>query len=147
NVVFLPSSPALIAELAPNDEPSRRLLNKAIELLPPLVQEHSASVEVVCSHDQRWYTAHQGSFRAWGAPQVDVGQGHYLGEVRSPRSWSGRTASCGLARGLRGGSGRASARARASRRASATQRRRRRFAYVSSPRSMTRIHAASVTAM
>src|SRR5699024_3735405 len=54
---------------------------KAIELLPPLVQEHSAPVEVVCSHDQRWYTAHQGSFRAWGAPQVDVWQGHYLGEL------------------------------------------------------------------
>ena len=42
NVVFLPSSPALITELAPNDEPSRGLFNKAIELLTPLVQEHPA---------------------------------------------------------------------------------------------------------
>ena len=81
NVVFLPSSPALIAELAPNDEPSRRLLNEAVKLLTPLVQEHPASIDVVCSHDQRWYTAHQGSSRAWGAPQVGVGQGHYLGEL------------------------------------------------------------------
>ena len=48
NVVFLPSSPALIAELAPNDEPSRRLLNEAVKLLTPLVQEHPASIDVVC---------------------------------------------------------------------------------------------------
>ena len=72
NVVFLPGSPALVTELSPSDEPSQRLLNSATQLLTPLIKQHNGPIHVVFSQDKRWYTAHDGSFRAWGAPQVNV---------------------------------------------------------------------------
>jgi len=81
NVVFLPGSPALVTELSPSDEPSQRLLNSATQLLTPLIKQHIGPIHVVFSHDKRWYTAHEGSFRAWGAPQVNVAKGHFLGEL------------------------------------------------------------------
>src|SRR5690625_3100805 len=81
NVVFLPGSPALVTELSPSDEPSQRLLNSATQLLTPLIKQHNGPIHVVFSQDKRWYTAHDGSFRAWGAPQVNVAKGHFLGEL------------------------------------------------------------------
>lgn len=83
NVVFIPGSPALIPELSPHDLPSRRLLDTAVELIAQLHQQQPRAIHVVSSQDKRWYTAHAGSFRAWGAPQVHLGQGNFLGELIS----------------------------------------------------------------
>src|SRR5699024_10082698 len=83
NVVFIPGSPALIPELSPHDVPSRRLLDAAVELIAQLHQQHPRAIHVVSSQDKRWYTAHAGSFRAWGAPQGQLGQGHFLGALIS----------------------------------------------------------------
>ena len=81
NVVFLPGSPALIPELSPSDDASRRLLSSAVEVISYATAHSDRPIHVVSSQDKRWYTAHKGSFRAWGAPQVDVEEGHYLGEL------------------------------------------------------------------
>lgn len=81
NVIFIPGSPALIPELSPHDAASRRLLNAAVEMVSTALAGRNRQVEIVFSQDKRWFTAHEGSFLAWGAPQVDVGKGHYLGEL------------------------------------------------------------------
>lgn len=81
NVVFLPGSPALISELSPSDDASRRLLSSAVEVISHATTSSDRPIHVVSSQEKRWYTAHRGSFRAWGAPQVDVEEGHYLGEL------------------------------------------------------------------
>ncbi|MGP5110319.1 hypothetical protein ACTXJT_00310 [Corynebacterium casei] len=81
NVVFLPGSPALIPELSPSDEASRRLLSSAVEVISHATTPSDRPIHVVSSRDKRWYTAHKGSLRAWGAPQVNVEDGHYLGEL------------------------------------------------------------------
>lgn len=77
DLLIIPGSPALLPELAPHDTASRQLAH----LLQQRCAQLSGPVEVVCSRDQRWFTAHTGSFRAWGAPEVNVGEGNYLGEL------------------------------------------------------------------
>ena len=79
-LIIMPSSPALVPELAPADAAGRKL-RRALEQL--LIGD--TIIDLVGSRDQRWYTAHAGSFAAWGAPQVRVGGGHYLAEL-VPRS-------------------------------------------------------------
>ena len=83
NLVIMPASPALAEELSPNDDASRALLAAARELIRDFARGQSApvNVDIVGSQAQRWYTAHTGSLRAWGAPQVEVGGGNYLPEL------------------------------------------------------------------
>ena len=38
-------------------------------------------IHLVGSRSSRWETGVEGSFRAWGAPQVDVGAGYHLPEL------------------------------------------------------------------
>ncbi|KQB86563.1 hypothetical protein [Corynebacterium lowii] len=74
----MPGSPALVAELAPRDEAAwrlRALVRRSADKYPDL------PIHLVGSRDDRWFTAHEGSFRAWGAPGIQVGGGHYLPEL------------------------------------------------------------------
>ena len=77
SLLVVPGSPALVRELAPSDEPSQRLLETVREASRDL----PSTMEIVCSHDSKWATAQAGSFGAWGAPSVQVGGGHVLGEL------------------------------------------------------------------
>lgn len=77
SLLVVPGSPALVRELAPSDEPSQRLLKTVREAC----RELPKTMEIVCSHDRKWETAQAGSFGAWGAPGVQVGGGHVLGEL------------------------------------------------------------------
>lgn len=81
-LVVLPGSPALVRELSPADDAGGRLLAGARELLAAALGGDSARpVELVGSRAPRWRTGQAGSFAAWGAPQVTVGQGHHLPEL------------------------------------------------------------------
>ncbi|WP_245622074.1 hypothetical protein [Corynebacterium oculi] len=77
-LLVMPGSPALVAALAQRDEAAQRL-----RALAQRSAERYADmpIHLVGSEDERWFTAHAGSFRAWGAPQEQVGEGHYLPEL------------------------------------------------------------------
>lgn len=77
-MLVMPGSPALVAPLAPRDEAARRLCALARRTAR---KYEGLPVHLVGSRDPRWFTAHTGSFRAWGAPQVRVGGGNYLPEL------------------------------------------------------------------
>lgn len=87
NLVVMPGSPALVRELSPGDDVGGRLLTAVRVLLDDAVTSHRRvhgappRIELVGSRDQRWYTARTGSFRAWGAPDVDVTAGNHLPEL------------------------------------------------------------------
>lgn len=77
-IIFVPHSLALVAQLSPHDSSSIELRQRIVELLRQRVDKP------VCIHyAQRAsdYTAHTGSFRAWGAPQVTVGAGNHSPEL------------------------------------------------------------------
>ncbi|MBZ8177976.1 hypothetical protein GP475_06950 [Corynebacterium poyangense] len=84
NLIIMPGSPALIAQLAPADAAGQQLA-RALE--DCLREEHRAFpkrlIHLVGSRDSRWYTRHKGSLRAWGAmpgtPEAE--DGHYLAEI------------------------------------------------------------------
>lgn len=81
-VIFLPTSPALVPELGRGDADSAALLASARTLIDDIRANHPvASISLLGSVDPRNYTAHTGSFRAWGAPDVTVGVGNYLAEL------------------------------------------------------------------
>ena len=67
NLMVMPASPALAVELSAHDAASRALLA-------------AARVDIVGSQDKRWYTAHTGSLKAWGAA-TDLGGGNFLPEI------------------------------------------------------------------
>lgn len=77
-VLLIPSSPALIPQLAPADAPGARLLAAARR---EVAAAPAARIDIVGSRERRWETAHTGSFRAWGAPEVTVGGGTHLPEL------------------------------------------------------------------
>ncbi|MEJ4100450.1 hypothetical protein V5S96_08790 [Corynebacterium mastitidis] len=77
-MLVMPGSPALVAPLAPRDEAARRLCALARRTARTY---EGLPVHLVGSRDPRWFTAHTGSFRAWGAPQVQVDGGNYLPEL------------------------------------------------------------------
>lgn len=85
----MPGSPALVDALAGAHEPSRRVLGaigtavgQAVDALGASgARETAATIDIVCPRNQQHYTAHTGSFAAWGAPQVSVGEGNYLPEL------------------------------------------------------------------
>lgn len=80
NLVVMPGSPALVPELSPGDAAGTGLLRALRTLLIDAAAVHRR-IELVGSRDQAWYTALAGSLRAWGAPEVNVGMGHYLPEL------------------------------------------------------------------
>ncbi|MDO5511322.1 hypothetical protein [Corynebacterium sp.] len=77
NLVVMPASPALVAELAPRDAVGAQMVAR----LRSLIDATTAPIHLVSSRDPRWETGVEGSFRAWGAPQVTVGQGRFLPEL------------------------------------------------------------------
>lgn len=81
-MIFVPTSPALVPELGRGDSDSAMLLRVARTLIDDVCARHPvASISLVGSTYSRTYTAHTGSFRAWGASGVSVGAGNYLAEL------------------------------------------------------------------
>ena len=83
NLLVMPSSPALAAELSPADGASRALLAAARQLVVEFAEasrlgEEAAEIEVdiVGSRDPRWHTNLSGSLQARGAPSVELGAGN-----------------------------------------------------------------------
>ncbi|AKN77242.1 hypothetical protein HO100_06095 [Corynebacterium ulcerans] len=76
-VLIIPSSPALVSELSPDAASSalRECARYMIEDLSP------TSIDIVGTCDTNFRTNIEGSFKAWGAPQVNVGKGFYLPEL------------------------------------------------------------------
>lgn len=79
NLVVMPGSPALVPELSPGDAAGVGLLRALRTLLVDAAADRR--IELVGSRDPAWYTALAGSLRAWGAPEVNVDEGHYLPEL------------------------------------------------------------------
>ncbi len=84
---IVPTSPALVAQLAPADTASGRIRHRVREILRMLVDTTRESgtpvteIVLVGSQDPRWRTEHRGNFRAWGAPEIQLADGHYLAEL------------------------------------------------------------------
>ena len=78
NLVVMPAGPALVRELAPRDTAGQRMV---AELRSLVDATGDRPVHLVGSRSPRWETGVEGSFRAWGAPQVQVGAGHHLPEL------------------------------------------------------------------
>ena len=76
NLWIVPGSPALA--LSPSDAASQRLL-QAVRALAETAG--GRAIDIVCSLDERWHTAHTGSFKAWGGPEITVRAGNHLGEL------------------------------------------------------------------
>lgn len=77
NVCVVPGSPALVAELAPNDAAGREI----VRAIRGLTAQDSREIHIVGSRGARWRTERTGSFAAWGAPHVTVGGGDHLAEL------------------------------------------------------------------
>ena len=80
NLMVMPASPALAVELSSNDAASRALLAAARTLAVEAAAAGITQVDIVGSQDKRWYTAHTGSLKAWGAA-TNLGGGNYLPEI------------------------------------------------------------------
>lgn len=80
-LIIMPGSPALVRGLAPTDTEGARLLEQVEVLIHEHLSDSSAPVDLVGSRDDRWYTSHTGSLRAWGAPAARVGGGNHLPEL------------------------------------------------------------------
>jgi len=78
NLVVMPAGPALVRELAPRDAAGQRMVAAVRSLVD---STGDRPVHLVGSRSPRWETGVEGSFRAWGAPQVQVGAGHHLPEL------------------------------------------------------------------
>lgn len=82
SILLIPGSPALVDALAPDHEPSRRVLERIRGAARAEIQGTEVrAVDIVCPLESRDYTAHTGSFAAWGAPQVQLDAGNYLPEL------------------------------------------------------------------
>lgn len=80
-LIIMPGSPALVGELAPADTVGARLLARVRSLFADYLADPEVPVDLVGSRADTWRTAHTGSFRAWGAPQVQMGGGTHLPEL------------------------------------------------------------------
>ncbi|MDR7329520.1 hypothetical protein [Corynebacterium guangdongense] len=88
-LIVMSASPAQVRDLAPAEDASRELARRTGELVARL-GAGGRPIELVASRDERWRTGQVGSFRAWGAPQVTVGQGHHLPELVARHVLGGR---------------------------------------------------------
>ena len=77
---IVPGSPALVQELSLANAASHHLTRTIRDTVLDAVPD-GVPVDIVCPLDEDTYTAHTGSLRAWGAPQVQVGGGNHLGEL------------------------------------------------------------------
>ncbi|QDZ42766.1 hypothetical protein [Corynebacterium sp. sy039] len=80
-LLIIPSSPALIRELAPAHQPSRQLQEKITETIHELCSAYVEHIELVFPKNNSDYTKLTGSFQAWGASSVNVAAGNYLPEL------------------------------------------------------------------
>ena len=80
NLMVMPASPALAVELSAHDAASRALLAAARTLAVEAAVAGIKAVDIVGNQDKRWYTAHTGSLKAWGAA-TDLGGGNFLPEI------------------------------------------------------------------
>lgn len=80
-LIIMPGSPALVPHLAPADTVGAHLLAQVRHLLDQELQGNDRPIALVSSRAQDWFTAHTGSLRAWGAPEVQVSAGNYLAEI------------------------------------------------------------------
>lgn len=80
-LIIMPGSPALVGELAPADAVGATLLQQIRSLFGQYLAGNNLPVDLVGSRADAWYTAHPGSFRAWGAPQIQLGGGSHLPEL------------------------------------------------------------------
>lgn len=78
NLVVMPAGPALVRALAPADAVGRRIVASVLSLIDAAGPR---PIHLVGSRSPRWETSVEGSFRAWGAPQVNVGEGRFLPEL------------------------------------------------------------------
>lgn len=79
-IVVIPGSPALMPGLSPRDQ----LNQVARDFLAPILEAAEAArqpIDLVYAAGEKEYTAHTGSFAAWGAPLVTVSAGNYLPEL------------------------------------------------------------------
>lgn len=80
-LIIMPGSPALVPELAPADAAGARLLASLRAVFEAELANDDRPIELVGSRDEAWFTKHAGNLRAWGAPSVQVSDGHYLPEI------------------------------------------------------------------
>lgn len=80
-LIIMSGSPALVSELAPLDTAGAHLLGQVRDLFDDHLGTTDTPVDLVGSRAPEWYTGHTGSFRAWGAPQVQLGGGNHLPEL------------------------------------------------------------------
>ncbi|QGU04825.1 hypothetical protein [Corynebacterium comes] len=78
NLVVMPAGPALVRALAPADAAGRRIATSILSLVDAA---GTRPIHLVGSRSARWETDLEGSFGAWGAPQVTVGAGRFLPEL------------------------------------------------------------------
>jgi hypothetical protein len=99
NLVVMPAGPALVPELAPADVVGQRIVAAVRSLVDAAGPR---PIHLVGSRSPRWETAVEGSFRAWGAPQVEVGTGRFLPELVQRHVLAERTGRIGSVRGVLG---------------------------------------------
>ena len=91
-LLFVPGPPAIVPELSPTDTAAATVRTSVHKVLD---QRQPGAIDVVGARDQSLYTAHTGSFRAWGV-DVTVGFGNYLPELIAAYllgpAWSGKVA-------------------------------------------------------
>ncbi|WP_293951225.1 hypothetical protein [uncultured Corynebacterium sp.] len=80
-LIIMPGSPALVGELAPADAVGATLLQQIRSLFGQYLAGNNLPVDLVGSRADAWHTAHPGSFRAWGAPQIQLSGGSHLPEL------------------------------------------------------------------
>lgn len=77
-ILLVPSGPVLVTDLSPF-EPVSQLMRTAIDGI--LHELNPKTIRIIFSLRDTEYTAHTGSFRAWGGRETAVSTGNYLPEL------------------------------------------------------------------
>lgn len=75
--MIVPASPALVIA-GGADAAGANLRGEITGILSRYTEPR---IHLVGSRDDRWRTRHRGSFAAWGAPEIRVGEGNHLPEL------------------------------------------------------------------
>lgn len=75
-IVVVSGSPAQVPGVGRGDGAAADLVAATVQALG-----ETGPVEIVCERSTHTYTAHTGSFAAWGAPEVTVSGGNHLPEL------------------------------------------------------------------
>lgn len=81
HLVVIPGSPALVEELVPQDSAGQSMVAAARRAVFEALAGGANKVHISYRPDRKDYTAHTGSFRAWGARRTAVSGGNYLPEL------------------------------------------------------------------